>query len=167
MKTVFAAVGACLALVACSPPLMEPTKVGTIDPYDFAGQSAYEVAEGLDATYVPSEFRKVTLPSTSGGKPAIVAVMPYDDFAYHEKHGSLGVYRGAEVSDLLAFATVNAGHIAGYKNLCAPTSFFINSVSWMAVVSDGNRYGIRQAHGKGCKWALVLKEEPLTDWPFP
>ena len=148
----------CLALVACSPPPMEPTEVGSIDAYDFAGQSAYEVAEGLEAVYIPSEFREVSLPTTSGSKPATVAVMPYADFAYHEEHGSLGVYRGAEVSDLLAFSTLQSSQIAGYKNLCAPTSFVLNSMSWMAVVSDGNRYGIRQAHGKGCKWALVLKE---------
>ena len=158
MRTMFAVLASCLALVACSAPPMEPKEVGSIDAYDFAGQSAYEVAKGLEAVYVPSEFREVSLPSTAGRNPANVAIMPFDDYLYHERHRSLGGYRGADVSDLLAFAALNAGQIAGHKNLCAPTSFVIDSVSWMAVVSDGNRYGLRQGHGKGCKWALVLKD---------
>jgi hypothetical protein len=158
MKALFAMVASCLALSACSAPPMEPTEVGSINAYDFAGQNAYEVAEGLEAVYIPSEFREMTLPSTSGRKPAIVAVMPYDDFSYHEEHGSLRGYRGAEASDLFAFSGLQAGKIAGYKNLCVPTSFVIRGVSWMVVVSDGNRYGLRQGHGKGCKWALVLKD---------
>ena len=142
-----------MALVACSAPPMEPTIVGSINAYDFAGQSAYEVAEGLDAVYIPSEFREVALPVTSGSKPATVAVMPFDDFLYHEQHRSLGRYRGADVSDLLALASMDTSQIAGYKNLCAPTSFVINSVSWMAVISDGNRYGIvRRYKTRPTRW---------------
>ena len=158
MRTLFLVAASCMTLAACSVPPMEPTEVGSINAYDLAGQSAHEVAEGQGAVYIPSEFGEVALPATSGSKPATVAVMRFDDYLYHERHRSLGVYRGADVSDLLAFTSLHAGQIAGYKNLCAPTSFVIDSVSWMAVVSDGNRYGIRQGHGRGCKWALVLKD---------
>lgn len=166
----------CFALVACSPRLVEPNVVGYVEPYDFGTQTAYEVAEGLDATYIPDTFRTLALPHTSGARRSLYVIVDYKGFKRGEVPSG---YHGANASELLAFMGKYGVQIDDYRNLCAPTGFINNSVALMAAVSkvtviskDGTsrsdvRYGTRMKPGKGCAWALMLKEEPVTDWPFP
>ncbi len=174
MRMSFMAVLGCFVLAACSPPSTPPSEIGYVEPYDFGTQTAYEVAEGLEADYIPEEFRALSLPTASAAERSLYAILSYRDFQRGDVPPG---YRGANVSELLAFMNTYGRQLSDYRNLCAPVGFFANSVSMMAATSkvttehaDGTvshtiRYGTRLKPGKGCKWALILKEEPAPAMP--
>lgn len=174
MRIALMAALGCFCLAACSPQPTPPSEIGYVEPYDFGTQTAYEVAEGLEADYIPEEFRVLSLPNASGAARSLYSIVSYRDF----KRGEIPPgYRGANVSELLAFMGKYGVQLNDYRNLCAPVGFFANSAQMMAATSkvtteraDGTtrstiRYGTRLKPGKGCKWALILKEEPAPAKP--
>lgn len=170
MRISFFAVLAAFVLAACSPKPMNPEEIGSVEPFDIGGQTAYSVARDItvdtnhpEGGTIQPKLRHVVLASASGRRKAPFAIMPFSDFAYHEERDGLGPYRGADAAELLVFMNTYGGNarVFGRKNLCAPTSFVLDAASWMIVVSDRNNYGLRQTPGKGCKWALVVKDRAL------
>lgn len=172
--SLMAALG-CLVLAACSPPRTEPREIGYVEPYDFGTQTAYEVAEGLEADYIPEEFRVLSLPYASGAHRSLYAIVSYGDFRRGEMPRG---YHGANTSELLAFMGKYGTQLDGdYVSICAPTGFLSNSVQMMAtatkITEQRNndpahivmRYGTRLKSGKGCNWALILKEESVPAKP--
>jgi len=147
------------ALILLGPRRFEPVTVGPLrSPHAYGGRSASVVAREVGGVRVASELAHVNLAPVAQASSRIYAIAPYSTFSHREEKGLLDEWEAATDGELFAVTAEYPEVVGSYKNLCAPVGFFLEGTLQMVVVTDGNRFGLRQGAGKGCGWALIHKK---------
>ncbi len=152
-------------VVACSPPPLKPEYFVppsvAVSPASYAGKSAWQVVHENRARSVPNDFKQITLPKPVGGDGVVYGVVPWKAYEYHEKHKSLGVLTGANMTDLVAFQAAyrDDAEARAYFKICAPVGRLRSGAVEMMALSKATNFGLFY---RSCQWALViLPPEPV------
>lgn len=148
-----------LGVAACSPPPLAVSYFDTpsvaVSSASYAGKSAWHVVRENRALSVPNDFKQITLPKPVGGDGVVYGVVPWTAYQYHEKHKSLGVLTGANMTDLVAFQAMyrDDAEARSYFRICAPVGRLRSGAVEMMALSRATDFGL---YYRSCEWALVI-----------